>query len=124
MFPWLNHVTPQETVHRLTSLGVHQDVAEQVIVAESPLIKWEQVRSESGQALAIMFLPCTALGAHLYLMVHKTDWRISDAVDLECYYDDSVSFELASIRKPDVDELLVHHASEGHGTGFSQQNFK
>ena len=124
MFSWLNHAKPVETTDRLVSLGVHKDVAEQVTIAESPLIQWRPIRTESQQTSAIMFLPCTALGAHLYLMVHKMDWRVSDTVDLECYYDDSVSFELASIRKAKIDEVLIHHASEGHGTGFSQQNFK
>lgn len=124
MSSWLNDGKPKETVHRLTSIGVHRDVAEQAIVEEAPLIQWEAVRTESGQPLAIMFLPCTALGAHVYLMSQNANWRVSDTVDLECYYDDSVSIEIASIRREGVDELLVHHASEARGTGFSQQNFK
>lgn len=71
-----------------------------------------------------MFLPCATFGAHLYLMTQKEDWQVSDVVDLDCHYDDSVSFEIASLRGSGIDDLMVHHVAEAWGSGLSQQNFK
>jgi len=35
----------------------------------------------------------------------------------------SVFVEIASIRNPAIDEVLVHHAGAGHGAGISVQDF-
>jgi hypothetical protein len=43
---------------------------------------------------------------------------------MDCHYDMSVSFEVSPIRNPALDEVLVHHVGEGHGAGYSQQDFE
>jgi hypothetical protein len=75
--------------------------------------------------MALLFMPCGALSSSFLYTLKRTDhgWRVADEVGFDCHYDDSVSFEVASLRSPDVDDVLVHHECEGHGTGFVQQDF-
>lgn len=122
---WLNAGTQEQRLQRLVALGVEREAADQATSSIEPTIQWWPVRSESQQQYAVLFLPCSLDSAYLYLMRGTgEDWHPSDRAEFDCHYDDSVSVELSPIRMPKVDDVLVHHASEGHGTGFSQQNFK
>ena len=124
MEDWLNTGTEEVRVQKLISLGVERHAAELKVKEK---IKWRLIRSESHHEIALLFLPCGALSdtSFLYLL-ESTDhvWHVTDRVGFDCHYDDSVSFEVAALRSPDVDDVLVHHECEGHGTGFLQQNFK
>jgi hypothetical protein len=126
MDEWLNIGTDKERVQHLVALGVEHDAAESFVsLPANHYVEWKPIRTESRRDHAILFLPCSLDSAYLYVLVNDgTDWRVTDHLDLDCHYDDSVSIESAMIRKFGVEDLLVHHASEGHGTGFSQQNFK
>ena len=63
-----------------------------------------------------------ALVPHL-LMLNKSSWQVTDHLELDCHYDDSVSFEIAAIHDPQKDEILIHHACVGRGTGYLVQVF-
>lgn len=119
---WLNTGTDADRVQKMVSLGVKQESAE---LAVGDKVKWRVIRSESRQENALLFIPCGAVSSSfLYLLVSTGhSWRVADEVDFDCHYDDSVSFDAASLRSADVDDVLVHHECEGHGTGFVQQNF-
>jgi hypothetical protein len=127
MSEWLNTGTKEERVKRLVSLGVERKTADDEPLSLEPKIGWLPIRNETSQRYAILFLPC-ATGmdeANLYLM--KSDsgkWQIGDHVEVDCHYDFSVSVEISPIRKSTVDEVLVHHAGAGRGTGISLQDFE
>jgi hypothetical protein len=94
MNQWLNSGTEKQRIHRLVSLGVEHDTA--LLAVSERDIEWLPVRSKSENETAVLFFPCGAMNS-AYLYVLKT-------VD-------------------NGDDVLVHHACEGHGTGFVQQNF-
>ena len=76
--------------------------------------------------MALLFTPCDSVYASYLYLLKNTDrgWRALDDVDFDCHYDNNVSFEVASFRRPNVDDVLVHHDCEEHGTGYVKQNFK
>jgi hypothetical protein len=122
MNQWLNSGTEKQRIHRLVSLGVERETAE-LAVSERD-IRWRPIRSESQHEFALLFLPCNGLAAAYLYLSEKADtgWHITDRFGFDCHYDDSVSFETVALRNPEVDDVLVHHACEGHGTGIVQQN--
>jgi len=62
--------------------------------------------------------------AYLYLLVvDNIAWNVTDHLELDCQYDDNVSFEIASIHDPQKDEIQIHHDCVGHGTGYWEQEF-
>jgi hypothetical protein len=82
------------------------------------------IRTGSPQQDAILFIPCILDSAHIYLLANKGEyWHVTDLEKPDCHYDGSVSIEIAPVRSPGIDEILVHHAGAGHGTGISQQDF-
>lgn len=121
MEQWLTTGTNEARMQRFAALGVEPETAE---LAGGGL-KWRPIRTQSHQDLAILFLPCGSLdSAYLYLVL-STDhgWHVIDNRGFDCHYDEKVSFEIAPLRSPDVDDVLVHHECEGHDTGFLQVNF-
>jgi hypothetical protein len=122
MQKWLNTGTKEERVDKIVSLGVEQEPAELAVDDE---VEWRVIRSETHQEMALLFMPCNGLSSSLLYLLKGTDqgWRVADEVGFDCHYDESVSFEVASLRSPKVDDVLVHHECEGRGTGFVQQNF-
>jgi hypothetical protein len=52
------------------------------------------------------------------------EWQISDRAVFDCHYDNSVSIGISPARRSVIDDVLVHNANEGHGTGVSWQHFK
>ncbi|HEX7285809.1 MAG TPA: hypothetical protein VF532_06475 [Candidatus Angelobacter sp.] len=119
---WLNAGTEQERIHKLVSLGFAEDEAQ---LAVQDLVQWQPIRSESRHGLAILFVPCGGLASASLYLLERGDrgWHVKDSVGFDCHYDDSVSFETVPLRNSNVDDVLVHHECEGHGTGILQQNF-
>ncbi|HWG21418.1 MAG TPA: hypothetical protein VG225_12880 [Terracidiphilus sp.] len=114
----------------MIELGVDKRTAEQF--AESSdntrivVPEWQYARAEGVGSFALLFLPCdwTEL-AHLYAMNWSGKrWHATDNIEMDCHYDDSVSFEVGSIRSPRSDEVIVHHSCEGHGTGYLEQEIQ
>ena len=119
-----------ETVDRLVSLGVDRKTAEWFVSDQgnddSLWEKWKTGRAGAHERYAILFLPChlTHDTADLYALSRQENaWHVSDQIELDCHYDDSVSFQTISIRDPSRDEVLVHHACAGRGTGYLEQHF-
>jgi hypothetical protein len=123
MTQWLNIGTSEERVQKLVSLGVEREAAETAVFEQN--IEWQPIRSGSRHELAILFLPCNGLAAAYLHLLERTDngWRVSSRAGFDCHYDQSVSFETAPLRKPNIDDVLVHHECEERGTGIVQQNF-
>lgn len=123
MGDWLNRGTEKQRVHKLVSLGVEDEMARSAVFDRD--IEWRPIRTESQNETAIMFFPCGAMyGASLYVLKNADKgWHVTNRVGFDCHYDGSVSVEAKSIRKPNVDDILVHHECEEHGTGFVRQDF-
>jgi hypothetical protein len=119
---WLNTGTDQERVEKLVSLGVNRRQAQYVVGLK---VKWQPLRSEPPGELAIIFLPCGNLDSAFVDLLERTDqaWHFADSAEFDCHYDNSVSVETKPLRNPNVDDVLVHHECEVHGTGLLQQNF-
>jgi len=121
----LNAGTKEERIQQLVALGVEQKTADEALSPIDPVVEWQPIRTESRQQYAILFLPCTVDSAYLYLMKNVgEEWKISDSADFDCHYDNSVSIGISPARESAVDDVLVHHVSEAHGTGVSFQHFK
>jgi len=122
---WIYDGGIAQTAQRLISLGVDKDAAEALVHPNYEYAKWNSLRTQSQQKFAILFLPCTLDSAYLYLLTNdESAWHVVDKVRLDCHYDLNVSIEITPVRKTALDEVIVHHACDGHGTGFLQQNFK
>lgn len=125
---WINF--GGKAVDRLTILGVEKRIAESVepdvTGGEAVFVKWQAVREDPRQRTALMFLPCHVGWDSAYLYALSRDekaWHTTDHAEMDCHYDDAVSFEVNWIRNPGRDEILVHHACVGHGTGYLEQQF-
>jgi hypothetical protein len=118
----LNTGSHSERVQKLISLGATRQSAESAADGD---LKWRKIRNGSPHEMSLLFSPCGSLDDSFLYLLNNTDrgWRVVDEVGFDCHYDDNVSFELISLRSPKVDDVLVHHECEGHGTGFPQQNF-
>jgi hypothetical protein len=126
---WLNR--SGKSVDPLVSLGVDRKIAESFLSAaeedESVWARWQTARAGAHQRFAVLFLPCHGGGdtAYLYILARQERvWHATDHIEADCHYDNSVSFETVSIRDPNRDEILLHHACAGHGTGILFQDFQ
>lgn len=129
MQDWINN--GNKTVERLVSLGVERKVAESFVsdqeIDGSLWVRWQTARAGAQMRLGILFLPCHLPddGADLFALARQGGaWHVTDHAEFDCHYDDSVSIDIQQIRFADRDEVLVHHACEGRGTGFLQQDFQ
>lgn len=118
----LNTGSDAVRLQKLLALGAKQESAELASGAE---LRWREIRSDSPQKMALLFAPCGAVYSSFLYLLKSTDhgWRIVDDVGFDCHYDNKVSFEVVPLRLPNVDDVLVHHECEEHGTGFVKQNF-
>lgn len=126
---WL--IRPYDTMAvRLQGVGVEKNVAEDFAESgdngRTMYPKWTSIRASDPGHHALLFLPCTLEEtAHLYAMEHGIHgWRATDRMELDCHYDDSVSYEIGSIRDSKWDEIRVHHACVARGTGYLEQEFQ
>lgn len=120
MGKWLNTGSHDERMQKLVSLGMKRDQAD---LATYDDFVWQRIRSESAREVAVLFLPCGEM-ASIHLVENRNGrWHVTDSAGFDCHYDDSVSFEVAALRNPNADDVLVHHNCVEHGTGFVQQNF-
>jgi len=89
-------------------------------------VKWQTARASDHQRFALLFFPCFPANDSAYLFALARQggaWRVADHIEMDCHYDDSVSFETVWIRDPSRDEILVHHDCAGRGTGYLEQHF-
>jgi hypothetical protein len=120
---WLNSGKEEERAEHLVSIGLERNVATEY--TRKVYARWLPLRTGQGQNNAILFLPCVRDNAYIYLMEQENNnWRVSDYERPDCHYDMSVSVEIAAIRNPALDEILMHHVCEGHGSGLLQQDFE
>jgi len=122
MEEYLNSGTDEERVQKILSLGAKRESAE---LAFGDQVKWRVIRSDPRQEMALLFTPCGSLYASILYLLKNTDhgWRVVDDVGFDCHYDNNVYFEVASLRRSNIDDVPVHHECEEHGTGFVKQNF-
>lgn len=122
MSRWLNTGNEKERTRKLVALGVEE---EQARLAASDTVEWRPIKGESDRKLAILFTPCGTFDAsNLYLLESgSAGWHVTDTVGFDCHYDESLSVETASVRYPNIDDVLVHHECEERGTGYVEQHF-
>jgi len=122
MSGWLNTGNEKERSRKLVALGVEE---EQARLAASDIVEWRPIKSQSGHALAILFIPCGTFDAsNLYLLESgSAGWHVTDSVGFDCHYDESLSVETAPVWYSNIDDVLVHHECEERGTGYVEQHF-
>jgi len=125
MDEWLNDGTEKQRIQRLAGIGVPFDMARLTVDSEAS-VEWLALRDHSSGKQAVLFLGCNGLsGAAVYLLSRSSNaWSVRDHLGLDCHYDDLTSVELAVIRDPESEELLVHHDCGDRGTGFYDQHFR
>jgi hypothetical protein len=121
---WLNEGNDQQRADKFVSLGIPDEVASPIRSGAIDEVVWQPVRIGSTSKAAILFRPCSLSTAYLYLLTQEESWQVKDQASFDCHYDDSVSVDVDWVADPNRDELLVHHACVGHGSGYLQQNFK
>jgi hypothetical protein len=128
MVSWL--LIGDKLAEHMTSLGVESGFAEKWTSAAEERSgvypRFKSFRTGTNRRAAVLFLPCIPFlqTAYLYLLAPDDHaWKVSDKLELDCHYDDNVSFEIDSIIDPQRDEIEIHHACGGHGTGYLEQNF-
>src|SRR5258708_1744247 len=127
MSQWLEE--EGKTQDRLVELGVNPKIVKEFLSEENSTASvpdWKSIKTREKTRSAVLFMPCITFTENAYLfLLQRIDnsWRVTDHSDFDCHYDDKVSFELNWIRSPSRDEVLVHHACEGHGTGYLKQVF-
>jgi len=128
MTNWLT--TGDHMAERMASLGVESKFAKEWTSAaeERSAIypRFKSFRVGADRQSTVLFLPCIPFiqTAYLYLLAPENNqWKVTDHLELDCHYDDNVSFEIASIRDLKLDEILIHHACSGRGTGYLEQSF-
>jgi hypothetical protein len=127
MEQWLNE--EGKVVDRLVGLGVDRKIAE-AFVSDNNLSRvlmadWAFPRTEVASRVGILFLPCSWTdSAYLYILQNTSGaWRITDQSQFDCHYDAAVSMELVPVRDPNRDEIIIHRACGGRGTGYLEQSF-
>jgi hypothetical protein len=125
---WLNE--NGKSVERLVGIGIEQSIAESINSRandEAPaFVRWQTSRVGANDHSALLFFPCHPAFdfAYLYALVRKDNtWHATDHIQLDCHYDNKVSFETTWIQDPNRDEILLHHACAGHGAGYLEQGF-
>src|ERR1700719_898146 len=108
MEEYLNSGTDEERVQKILSLGAKRESAE---LASGDQMKWRVIRSAPHQEMALLFTPCGSLYASFLYLLKNTDhgWRVVDDVGFDCHYDNNVYFEVASLRRSNIDDARVHH---------------
>jgi len=124
---WL--IVRNKAAERMANLGIESKFAEEWNSTAEDYHVYPNFRSfriGSHGRDAVLFLPCVSplQTAYLYLLAPENHtWKVSDKLELDCHYDDKVSFEIAAIRDPQRNEIQVHHSCVGHGTGYWEQHF-
>jgi hypothetical protein len=129
MQDWI--VKADTRAERMSSLGIESAFAEEwnseAMSGFTVYPRFKSFRIGADRHAAVLFLPCTTLPtqtARLYLLIPDNHmWKVTDHLELDCHYDYNVTFEIASIRDPQRDEILIHHVCVGHGTGYLVQVF-
>jgi hypothetical protein len=124
---WLDSGDTKDRVERLAGLGVDRRVAEEFTSVEEVSLQWKPIKSVGSNKTALLVLPCAAGSDSAYLYALTSDgntWRVTDSSDFDCHYDMEVAVGVESIRSPAFQEILVHRACTGHGTGFLKQDFE
>jgi hypothetical protein len=128
MVSWL--LMGDKLAEHMTSLGVESGFAEKWTSAAEERSdvypRFKSFRTGTNRRAAVLFLPCIPFlqTAYLYLLAPDDHvWKVSDKLELDCHYDDNVSFEIDSIRDSQIGEILIHHACSGRGTGYLEQSF-
>jgi hypothetical protein len=122
MTDWLRSGEESQIVERLVTFGVGRQDAE---YASSEDMEWLRIQTSHQAKHALLFVPCTLDYAQVYVMAwQNTSWHVTDHANFDCHYDESVALDIKHIRNRRFEEVQVHHACEGHGTGFLQQDFK
>lgn len=124
MQEWVNEGTATQRVDRLVALGVDRAAARTVVHPQPTDLEWQPLAGQRTPTAAL-FIPCAGDDANLFLLQRTNgNWHVSDKTTFDCHYDESVSIELRAVRNPGVDELLVHHACDGHGAGYVEQHLR
>jgi hypothetical protein len=110
----------------LARLGVDpviaKDVAEDLLAGKK--IELKPLRAKGETHYGVAYLPGGfRMYSYLYLL-HGSDedpvkkaWHVINHQQFDCW-DFACSFEILPLRQPDVDDIVVHHVNEGHGSNY------
>jgi hypothetical protein len=117
--------TSEQRQSALASIGV-ENAAEYADFHASMAgeIKWLKPRLVDSNNIALLFLPCHGDGSFLFLVRENEvgNWKATDWESFDCHYDDSVSIKLSPLRDAKVDDILIEHDCDEHGSGFVSHN--
>src|ERR1039457_157627 len=110
----------------LTRLGVDsviaKDVAEDLLAGKK--IELKPLRAKGEAHYGVAYLPGGfRMCGFLYLLQGsdedpvKKAWHVIDHQQFDCW-DMECSFEVLPLRQPDVDDIVVHHVNEAHGSNY------
>ncbi len=114
---------PAQRQDLLERLGVNSDIAHNA--AQSVSVTGIRIDKLEGSHTGLLFLPCRGPGtpmAHLFLLLpgKKQAWHVADEMSLDCWFQDA-TYELPLVPGQST-SILVHHANEGHGSGYVQDD--
>jgi hypothetical protein len=126
MEDWLNE-NGKELDH-LVRLGVDTKVADAFTSEDNNGLlfpEWAFARMGMKSRVGVLFLPCNWTDfAYAYLVQFSAGgWHVTDQDQFDCHYDDDVSMAIVQIREADRDEIAIHHACNGRGSGYLEQDF-
>lgn len=112
-----------QKIELLTRLGVDpaigKTVTEELLPGQRIELRPIRVQNESHFGLA--FLP-SFRSCYLYLLQgadadpRKMPWHVIDTQELNCW-DGTAVLELMALRHPAIDDLVIHHVNDNHGSG-------
>jgi hypothetical protein len=122
----LDVANTHQKANLLTRLGVDPKIAQ--YVAEDLLagkkIELKPLRAKGEAHYGVAYLPGGfRVCGYLYLLQGsdedpvKKAWHVINHQQFDCW-DMAYSFEILPLRQPDVDDIVVHHVNEGHGSNY------
>ncbi len=113
-----------QKVDLLTRLGVDPEIGKMVTEELLPgqKIDLQPIRVQHETHYGLAFLPGFR-SCYLYLLkgadddAEKMPWHVIDKQELNCWHGAAL-IELMALRRPDIDDLVIHHVNYGHGSNY------
>ncbi len=121
----LDQANANQKADLLARLGVDPAIAKCAVedVLPGKKIELKPLYTKGEVHYGIAYLPGWRACGYLYLLQGsdeepvKMAWHVIHHQQFDCW-DMTCSFEILPLRQPDVDDIVVHHITEGHGSNY------
>lgn len=121
----LGFANAQQRMDLFVHLGIDAITAKTMADAWTPSTptQFRPLRTGTRESMGLIFVPGgPSASCFLYLLQQhgstaKPTWHVIDHQVLDSW-DGTVSLEIAPLRKANVDDIILHHVNETHGTVF------